>query len=112
MAWRGTGAATIDTSDPRYYRWTQWILTRLFDAGLMYQAAAPVVWCPSCLTVLAREQTERDGTECERCGTRVTEKVMTQWFLRITAYADRLHDGLERLDWPRARQAPATPVDR
>jgi leucyl-tRNA synthetase len=98
MAWDWTRA--IDTSDPGYYRWTQWLLTRLFDAGLMYQAEAPVVWCPSCLTVLAREQTERDGTACERCGTRVAEKVMTQWFLRITAYAERLHDGLERLDWP------------
>jgi leucyl-tRNA synthetase len=98
MAWDWN--RTIDTSDPGYYRWTQWILTRLFGAGLMYQAEAPVVWCPSCLTVLAREQTEREGTTCERCGTRVSEKVMTQWFLRITAYADRLHAGLERLDWP------------
>ena len=98
MAW--DWSRTIDTSDPGYYRWTQWLLTRLFGAGLMYQAEAPVVWCPSCLTVLAREQTEHDGTACERCGTRVTEKVMTQWFLRITAYADRLHDGLKDLDWP------------
>ena len=68
MAW--DWSRTIDTSDPSYYRWTQWLLTRLFDAGLMYQAEAPVVWCPSCLTVLAREQTEHDGTACERCGTR------------------------------------------
>ena len=98
MAWDWSRA--IDTSEPDYYRWTQWLLTRLFRAGLMYQAEAPVVWCPSCLTVLAREQTEGDGTACERCGTRVTEKVMTQWFLRITAYADRLHDGLADLDWP------------
>jgi leucyl-tRNA synthetase len=98
MAW--DWSRTIDTSDPGYYRWTQWLLTRLFEAGLMYQAEAPVVWCPSCLTVLAREQTERDGTVCERCGTRVTEKVMTQWFLRITAYADRLYSGLRGLDWP------------
>ena len=110
MAW--DWSRTIDTSDPDYYRWTQWLLTRLFDAGLMYQAEAPVVWCPSCLTVLAREQTEHDGTACERCGTRVTEKVMTQWFLRITAYADRLHDGLERSGLAGARQAPATAVDR
>ena len=103
MAW--DWSRTIDTSDASYYRWTQWLLTRLFDAGLMYQAEAPVVWCPSCLTVLAREQTERDGTVCERCGTRVTEKVMTQWFLRTTAYADRLYDGLTGLDWPeRARR--------
>jgi leucyl-tRNA synthetase len=98
MGWDWSRA--IDTSRPEYYRWTQWLLTRLFDAGLMYQAEAPVVWCPSCLTVLAREQTEHDATACERCGTRVTEKVMTQWFLRITAYADRLYDGLTNLDWP------------
>ena len=90
----------VDTSRPGYYRWTQWLLVRLFDAGLMYQAEAPVLWCPSCLTVLAREQTEADGTACERCGDRVGERVMRQWFLRITDYADRLFDGLERLDWP------------
>jgi leucyl-tRNA synthetase len=98
MAWDWN--RVVDTSRPEYYRWTQWLLARLFDAGLMYQAEAPVVWCPSCLTVLAREQTEHDATACERCGSRVTEKVMTQWFLRITAYADRLYDGLTHLDWP------------
>lgn len=98
MAWDWERSVT--TSDPRYYRWTQWILTRFFEAGLLYQAEAPVIWCPSCLTVLAREQTENDGTICERCDTPVTERVMTQWFLRITAYADRLLDGLDHLDWP------------
>lgn len=98
MAWDWTRA--IDTSRPDYYRWTQWVLARLFEAGLMYQASAPVLWCTSCLTVLAREQTENDGTVCERCGTVVTERVMKQWFLRITDYADRLFDGLEALDWP------------
>lgn len=96
MAW--DWSRSIDTSDPRYYRWTQWILTRLLSAGLMYQATAPVVWCPSCLTVLAREQTE--GDRCERCGTVVTEREMRQWFLRTTAYAERLLEGLDRLDWP------------
>jgi leucyl-tRNA synthetase len=90
----------IDTSRPEYYRWTQWLLVQLFRAGLMYQAEAPVVWCPSCLTVLAREQTEDGGTRCERCATRVTERLMRQWFLRITDYADRLVAGLETLDWP------------
>jgi leucyl-tRNA synthetase len=92
----------VDTSQPRYYRWTQWILTRLFEAGLMYQAEAPVVWCPSCLTVLAREQTETIKGEivCERCASPVAERQMLQWFLRITAYADRLLDGLDGLDWP------------
>jgi leucyl-tRNA synthetase len=98
MAWDWSRA--VDTSKPAYYRWTQWILVRLFEAGLLYQAEAPVVWCPSCLTVLAREQTEDGGTTCERCGTIVGERVMRQWFLRITAYADRLVDGLDALDWP------------
>ncbi len=98
MAWDWT--RVIDTSQPDYYRWTQWVLARLFEAGLMYQAEAPVLWCPSCLTVLAHEQTERDGTVCERCDSAVTERVMKQWFLRITDYADRLLDGLEHLDWP------------
>jgi len=90
----------IDTSHPGYYRWTQWLLLKLFDAGLLYRAEAPVIWCPSCLTVLAREQTEEEGTICERCDSQVAERVMTQWFLRITAYAHRLLDGLDDLDWP------------
>lgn len=92
----------INTSQPGYYRWTQWILTRLYAAGLMYQAEAPVLWCPSCLTVLAREQTETvDGQlACERCGSPVAERQMRQWFLRTTAYAERLLSGLEALDWP------------
>lgn len=90
----------IDTSRPEYYRWTQWLLVQFFRAGLMYQAEAPVVWCPSCLTVLAREQTEDGGTRCERCGAPVTERVMRQWFLRISRYADRLLAGLEALEWP------------
>ncbi len=98
MAW--DWSRVIDTSRPDYYRWTQWILVRLFEAGLMYRAEAPVVWCPSCATVLAREQTEEDGTTCERCRATVEERVMTQWFLRTTRYADRLLDGLDRLDWP------------
>jgi leucyl-tRNA synthetase len=88
----------IVTSDPSYYRWTQWVFLQLYRAGLAYRAEAPVVWCPSCLTVLAYEQLE--GDRCERCGTEVTERVMMQWFLRMTAYADRLLEGLDRLDWP------------
>jgi leucyl-tRNA synthetase len=98
MAWDWRHA--VDTSDPMYYRWTQWVFVQLFDAGLAYQAEAPVLWCPSCLTVLAREQTEHDGTRCERCSTEVVERVMRQWFLRITDYADRLLAGLDALDWP------------
>jgi leucyl-tRNA synthetase len=96
MAW--DWRATVDTSSPSYYRWTQWILVKLFKAGLLYQAEAPVIWCPSCLTVLAREQTE--GDRCERCSSVVGERVLRQWFLRTTAYADRLLSGLDALDWP------------
>ena len=94
----------VVTSDPSYYRWTQWLFLKLFHAGLAVRKEAAVVWCPSCLTVLANEQVE--GDLCERCGTPVTEKVMEQWFLRITAYADQLLDGLDELDWPEmAKQA-------
>ncbi|MGH9263381.1 MAG: class I tRNA ligase family protein [Acidimicrobiales bacterium] len=94
-AWDWTG---VMTSDPAYYRWTQWLFLQLFRAGLAYRAEAPVVWCPSCATVLAREQVE--GDRCERCATPVAERVMRQWFLRITAYRDRLAAGLDALDWP------------
>jgi leucyl-tRNA synthetase len=100
---RSMGAAwswrhEVVTSDPRYYRWTQWIFLRLFHAGLAVRRQAPVVWCPSCLTVLANEQLE--GDRCERCATVVGSRLMEQWFLRIIAYADRLVDGLDALDWP------------
>jgi len=91
--------ATLTTSDPAYYRGTQWVFLRLLEAGLAYRAQAPVRWCPSCRTVLAHEQVEDDG-RCERCATPVTERTMTQWFLRTTAYADRLAAGLDDLDWP------------
>jgi len=90
----------LATSDPAYYRWTQWVFLRLHEAGLAVRRQAPVVWCPSCLTVLANEQLE--GDRCERCGTRVEWRTMRQWFLRITAYADRLLEGLDGLDWPEA----------
>lgn len=108
-AWNWRLAVT--TSDPRYYRWTQWIFLRLLAAGLAYRAEAPVTWCASCATVLAHEQVE-DG-RCERCGRPVTERTMTQWFLRITAYADELLDGLEHLNWPkRAKRAQAAWIGR
>jgi leucyl-tRNA synthetase len=90
--------ATVTTSDPEYYRWTQWIFVRLFEAGLADHRESTVIWCPSCLTVLAFEQVDVD--RCERCGTVVTHKVMKQWYLQITAYADELLDALEELDWP------------
>ncbi|HEX3488397.1 MAG TPA: leucine--tRNA ligase [Streptosporangiaceae bacterium] len=93
-----TWDSELRTDDPRYYHWTQWIFLQLYRAGLAVRREAPVIWCPSCLTVLAFEQV--DGDACERCGTVVTQKVMKQWFLRITAYADALLDTLPDLDWP------------
>jgi leucyl-tRNA synthetase len=88
----------IATSDPSYYRWTQWLFLKLYRAGLAVRREAPVVWCPSCLTVLANEQL--DGDRCERCGTRMVQRRMQQWFLRITAYAEELVRALNDLDWP------------
>lgn len=83
---------------PEYYKWTQWCFLQLYKHGLAYRKAAPVNWCPSCQTVLANEQVV-DG-ECERCGTTVTRKHLTQWFFKITDYAEQLLEGLDRIDWP------------
>ncbi len=88
----------VDTSKPEYYKWTQWVFLQLYKMGLAYRTNAPVNWCPKDQTVLANEQVV-DGT-CERCGTPVIRKAMTQWFFKITAYADRLLEGLDRIDWP------------
>jgi leucyl-tRNA synthetase len=88
----------VVTSDPRYYRWTQWLFLKLYEQGLAYKADAYVNWCPSCQTVLANEQAE--GGVCERCDASVTKRKLRQWFFRITDYAQRLLDGLEDLDWP------------
>lgn len=89
----------IATTDPDYYRWTQWIFLRLFARGLAYESNLPINWCPSCKTGLANEEVLKDGT-CERCGTAVEQKPLRQWVLKITAYADRLLEDLEGLDWP------------
>lgn len=89
----------VVTSHPQYYKWTQWIFLRLYNAGLAYRAKAPVNWCPSCNTVLANEQVTSEGL-CERCETPVTRKHLTQWFFRITAHAERLLENLKKLDWP------------
>jgi leucyl-tRNA synthetase len=88
---------TVDTTDPAYYRWTQWLFLQLFEAGLAEKREAPVNWCPSCRTVLANEQVI--GGECERCGTPVGQRHLEQWFFRITDYADRLLENLEWIDW-------------
>jgi leucyl-tRNA synthetase len=89
----------IVTCHPDYYKWTQWLFLELFKAGLAYRKLAPVNWCPKDESVLANEQVTPEGT-CERCGTVVTKRDLTQWFFKITAYADRLLEGLERIDWP------------
>ncbi|MEF9934145.1 MAG: leucine--tRNA ligase [Clostridium sp.] len=83
---------------PEYYKWTQWIFLKFYEAGLAYRKEAPVNWCPSCATVLANEQV-LDG-ECERCSSAVTKKNLTQWFFNITKYADELLDMIDGLDWP------------
>lgn len=88
----------LNTTDPEYYKWTQWIFLQMFNAGLAYEDVMPINWCPSCLTGLANEEVE--GGVCERCGTAVTTREVRQWILRITKYADRLVDDLDTLDWP------------
>jgi leucyl-tRNA synthetase len=87
----------LHTSDPEYYRWTQWLFLKLYERGLAYRKLAPANWCPKDQTVLANEQVV--GGRCERCGTLVVRKDLTQWFFKITAYADRLLDDMEQLDW-------------
>jgi leucyl-tRNA synthetase len=91
-------ARRINTSDPEYYRWTQWLFLRLFERGLAYRKNAPVNWCPKDATVLANEQVINGA--CERCGTPVVRRDLTQWFFKITDYAQRLLDDIEPLDWP------------
>lgn len=88
----------INTSDPEYYRWTQWIFTKLFERGLAYQKESLQWWCPVDKTVLANEQVE--AGHCWRCGSLVEKKSMKQWFFKITEYADALLEEIEDLDWP------------
>jgi leucyl-tRNA synthetase len=88
----------INTTDPEYYKWTQWIFLQLFKRGLAYESELPINWCPSCKTGLANEEVV--GGNCERCGTVAEKKNLRQWVLKITAYADRLLKDLNGLDWP------------
>ncbi len=88
---------SVDTTDPAYYKWTQWIFVQLFKAGLAERKEAPVNWCPSCMTVLANEQASSGA--CERCGTAVEQRRIAQWFFKITKYAQRLLDNLDHIDW-------------
>ncbi len=88
----------VRTCTPDYYKWTQWIFLQLYKRGLAYEAETPINWCPSCLTGLANEEV-KEG-HCDRCGAEVTRKTIRQWILKITAYADKLIEDLDSLDWP------------
>jgi len=89
----------IDTTDPKYYKWTQWIFLKLFEKGLAYEQDLPINYCPSCKTGLANEEVLNNFT-CERCGEKVEKKKIRQWVLAITKYADRLERDVDKLDWP------------
>ncbi|MFA3782345.1 leucine--tRNA ligase [Melioribacteraceae bacterium 4301-Me] len=91
--------AELMTCVPEYYKWNQWLFLQLYKRGLAYRKNAPVNWCPNDQTVLAREQVLSDGT-CERCGTVVIQKNLTQWFFKITDYAEELLEYLDKIDWP------------
>jgi len=91
--------AELMTCDPKYYKWNQWLFLQLYKKGMAYRKNAPVNWCPKDQTVLANEQVLSDGT-CERCGTLVIQKNLTQWFFKITDYAEELLDGLDKITWP------------
>ncbi len=88
----------VNTTDPNYYKWTQWIFLQMFKMGLAYEENMPINWCPTCLTGLANE--EVIGGVCERCGSQTYQKPIRQWVLKITKYAERLISGLDKLDWP------------
>ncbi len=88
----------VNTTDPNFYKWTQWIFIKMFKAGLAYEKEMPINWCPSCRTGLANEEVVNGG--CERCGEPVTKKNLKQWMLKITQYSDRLLDDLDKLQWP------------
>ena len=97
----------IGTHTPEYYKWTQWIFLELFKSGLVEKKLAPVNWCPSCQTVLANEQVIKSVNEhgeevnvCERCSSTVEQRSMSQWFFKITNYAERLFNDIDSLDWP------------
>lgn len=89
----------VDTTDPKYYKWTQWIFLKLFEKGLAYEQDLPINYCPSCKTGLANEEVLNNFT-CERCHSKVEKKQIRQWVLAITKYADRLEKDVDKLDWP------------
>jgi leucyl-tRNA synthetase len=98
MGWAIDWSRELSTHEPEYYRWTQWLFLKLFEAGHAYRTAAVVNWCPNDQTVLANEQV-KDG-HCERCGAEVEARKLDEWFFRITAYADHLLDEMKDVEWP------------
>lgn len=96
-------SSEVKTCMPDYYKWTQWMFLQLYKNNLAYRKEAPVNWCPSCKTVLANEQVIQG--QCERCGSLVVQKDLTQWFFKITAYAEELLQGLDTIDWPEKTKA-------
>lgn len=90
---------TTSSTDPEYYKWTQWMFTEFFKNNIAYRGEGSVNWCPGCNTVIANEQVQSDDT-CERCDNKIVKRKMPQWMLRITDFADELIDDLEPLDWP------------
>lgn len=88
----------VNTTDPEYYRWTQWIFLQMYKAGLAYESDMSINWCPKCLTGLANEEVVQGA--CERCSTTIEQKKVRQWVLRITSYAEKLLEGLKKLEWP------------
>jgi leucyl-tRNA synthetase len=100
----------VASHHPGYYRWTQWLFLQLFKHGLAYRKKAEVNWCPACQTVLANEQVVQGL--CERCDTEVTKRELEQWFFKITDYADRLLENLDKLEgWPDKVKTNAEELD-
>ena len=89
----------LSTTDPKYYKWTQWLFIQFFNAGLLYKKLTPVYYCMNCRTGLAEEEVLSDGTH-ERCGYEITRKTLPQWIFKITKYADKLLESIDHLDWP------------
>ncbi len=102
---------TVNTTHVSYYKWTQWVFLKLYEGGLVERREAPVNWCPSCMTVLANEQVIQG--QCERCDAVVEQRLLPQWFFRITRYAQQLLDNLEHIDWSdKTRKAQANWIGR
>ena len=101
---------TVDTTDEKYYKWTQWIFRKMFDNGLVFRDKTLVNYCPSCKVVLSNEDSQ--GGKCDICHSDVVQKSKDVWYLRITAYADKLLEGLNEVDFPEIVQSRTCLQDR